>query len=56
MKVFDQNRKHVEARNKRTGIPADFTISWYDCQNQPPEVLYKKLVYIIEGTGPKTSK
>ena len=26
MKVFDQNRKHVEARNQRTGTPADFTV------------------------------
>ena len=42
MKVFDQNSKHVEMQNQRTGMPADFTIPWYDCQKQPPEVLYKK--------------
>ena len=28
VKVFDQNRKHVEARNQRTGTPADFTVPW----------------------------
>ena len=27
-KVFDQNWKHIEARNQRTGIPADFTVPW----------------------------
>ena len=42
MKVFDQNSKHVEMQNQRTGMPADFTIPWYDCQKLPPEVLYKK--------------
>ena len=26
--VFDQNRKHMEARNQRTGTPADFTVPW----------------------------
>ena len=26
MKVFDQNQKHVEVRNQRTGTPADFTV------------------------------
>ena len=26
VKVFDQNRKHVEARNQRTGNSADFTL------------------------------
>ena len=25
-KVFDQNSKHVEAQNQRTGTPADFTV------------------------------
>ena len=25
VKVLDHNRKHVEARNQRTGTPADFT-------------------------------
>ena len=42
MKVFDQNWKHVETQNQRTGTSADFTIPWYDYQKQPPEVLYKK--------------
>ena len=28
VKAFDQNRKHVEARNQRTGTPADFTVPW----------------------------
>ena len=42
VKVFDQNSKHVEMQNQRTGMPADFTIPWYDCQKLPPEVLYKK--------------
>ena len=28
VKVFDQNWKHVEARNQRTGTPADFTVPW----------------------------
>ena len=28
MKVFDQNRKHVEVQNQRTGTPADFTVPW----------------------------
>ena len=28
MKVFDQNRKHVEARNQRAGTPDDFTVPW----------------------------
>ena len=27
-KVFDQNSKHVEAQNQRTGTPADFTVPW----------------------------
>ena len=26
MKVFDQNRKYMEAQNQRTGNPADFTV------------------------------
>ena len=42
MKGFDQNSKHVEMQNQRTRMPADFIIPWYDCQKQPPEVLYKK--------------
>ena len=28
VKVFDQNRKQMEARNQRTGTPADFTVPW----------------------------
>ena len=28
MKVSDQYWKHVEARNQRTGTPADFTVLW----------------------------
>ena len=28
LKVFDQNQKHVEARNQRTSTPADFTVQW----------------------------
>ena len=28
LKVFDQNRKHVETRNQRTGAPADFNVPW----------------------------
>ena len=27
MKVFDENRKYVEAQNQ-TGNPADFTVLW----------------------------
>ena len=46
MKVFDQNSKHVEMQNQRTGIPADFNIPWYDCQKQPPEVLHTKTTLI----------
>ena len=42
--VFDQNWKHVEARNQSTGNPAYFTVPWWNCQNQPPEVLHKKPV------------
>ena len=38
LKVFDQNRKHVEARNHRTDP------SWLYRQKQPPEVLYKKAI------------
>ena len=38
VEVFDQNRKHVEARNQRTSTPAVV-----NCQKQPPEVFYKKL-------------
>ena len=26
MKVFNQNQKHEEVRNQRTGTPADFTV------------------------------
>ena len=26
--VFDQNRKHVDARNQRTSTPADFAVVW----------------------------
>ena len=26
VKVFDQNRKHVEARNQRAGTATDFTV------------------------------
>ena len=26
MKVFDQNRMHVKARNQRTGTPTAFTV------------------------------
>ena len=44
MKVFDQNRKHAEARNQRTGTPASFTVPLKDCQKQPPEVFYKKTI------------
>ena len=28
VKVLNQNRKHVEARNQRTGTPADFAVPW----------------------------
>ena len=28
VKAFDQNRKHMQARNQRTGTPADFTVPW----------------------------
>ena len=28
MKVFDQNWKHVEVWNQRTGTPIDFTVPW----------------------------
>ena len=28
VKVFDQNQNHMEARNQRTGTPADFTLPW----------------------------
>ena len=28
VKVFDQNWKHVEAWNQRTGTPADFIVLW----------------------------
>ena len=28
VEVFDQNRKHVEARNQRTSTPADFILLW----------------------------
>ena len=28
VKIFDQNQKHVEARNQRTGTPAGFTVPW----------------------------
>ena len=45
VKVFDQNRKHTEARNQRRSIPAGFTVSWKDCQKQPPEVFLKILQY-----------
>ena len=44
VKVFDQNWKHMEARNQRTGTPADFLVHWQACQKQPPEVLYKKTI------------
>ena len=44
VKVFDQNRKHVEVQSQRTDTPADFTVPWQDCQKQPPEVLYKKTI------------
>ena len=43
MKVFDENQKHVEARNQRRGT-SDFTVPWQDCQKQPPEVLYQKTI------------
>ena len=42
VKIFDQNRKHVEARNQRTDTPA--TVPCWDCQKQSPEVLYKKAI------------
>ena len=28
VKVFDQNRKYVEAQNQRTGNPVAFTVLW----------------------------
>ena len=28
VKAFDQNRKHMQARNQTTGTPADFTVPW----------------------------
>ena len=28
VKVFDQNRKHVESRYQRTSTAADFTVPW----------------------------
>ena len=34
----------MERQNQRTDTPADFTVLWYDCQKQPPEELYKKVV------------
>ena len=34
----------MEGQNQRTDTPADFTALWYDCQKQPPEELYKKVV------------
>ena len=37
----------MEARNQRTGTLADFTVPWWDCQKQPPEVLYKKTILKI---------
>ena len=36
---FDQNGKHIEARNQRTVTPAYFT-----APKQPPDVFYKKAV------------
>ena len=44
MKVFDQNRKHMEAQNQKTDTPAAITVPWQDCQKQPPEVLHKKII------------
>ena len=42
VKVLNQNRKHVEAPNQKTGTPTDFTVPWQDCQNQPTEMLHKE--------------
>ena len=42
VKVFNQNRKHVEAQNQRTDTPA--TVPCWDCQKQSPELLYKKTI------------
>ena len=28
VKIFQQNWKHMEAQNQRTGTPADFTAPW----------------------------
>ena len=44
MKVFDQNQKHVEVRNQRTGTPADFTVPLQDCQKQPREVFFQRTI------------
>ena len=55
MKDFDQNRKHVEAQNQRTGTPADITVPWYDCQKQPSQVLCKKTILQILQNPQETS-
>ena len=44
VKVFDQNRKYVEAQNQRTGNPVAFTVLWQDNQTQPPELLYERAI------------
>ena len=42
IKVFDQNREHLEMRNQGAGTPA--AVPWKGCQKQPPEVLYMKTI------------
>ena len=39
---FDENWKHVEMQNQRKA--PQLTLLWYDYQEQPPEVLYKKAI------------
>ena len=41
---FNQVRKHVKARNQKRNTLVDFTVLWYDCHKQPPEVFYKKFL------------
>ena len=48
--VFDQNQKHVEARNQRTGTPADFTVPWQDCQKQPLKAILKNFAIFTGNT------
>ena len=38
MEVFDQNRKHVEARNQRINTPADVTVGYWKSGTWEPEL------------------